>query len=142
MSDVANIWGLEGWSELAHTLQPLIERDFYGKLPNESITPPDLLSARYTTAARDEITLEFDQPVVWHEALIREFYLDDKGGEVVTGSASGNVITLKLNAPQAETASKITYLKERDWSQARLILGTNGLAALTFCDVPIAPSNK
>jgi hypothetical protein len=47
---------------------------------------------------------------------------------------------LKLKAPQA--ATKITYLKERDWSQDRLILGTNGLAALTFCDVAIAPPKR
>lgn len=128
---------LEGWSELARTLQPLIERDFYAKPPTESITPPALRSVRYTTATRDEVAIEFDQPVVWHDELPREFTLDDKAGEVVSGSAAGNVITLKIKASQA--ATKLTYLKERDWSQDRLILGTNGLAALTFCDVTIAP---
>jgi hypothetical protein len=128
---------LEGWSELARTLQPLIERDFYAKQPTESITPPALRSSRYTNAAQDEIAVEFDQPVVWHDELPREFTLDDKAGEVVSGSAAGNVITLKIKASQA--ATKLTYLKERDWSQDRLILGTNGLAALTFCDVTITP---
>jgi hypothetical protein len=128
---------LEGWSELARTLQPLIERDFYAKPPVESITPPALRSVRYTTAAQDEVAIEFDQPVVWHDELPREFTLDDKAGEVVSGSAAGNVITLKIKGSQ--TATKLTYLKERDWSQDRLILGTNGLAALTFCDVTIAP---
>jgi hypothetical protein len=129
---------LEGWSELARTLQPLIERDFYAKKPAESITPPALRSVRYTTSAQDEIAVEFDQPVVWHDGLSREFYLDDKAGEVASGSSSVNVIMLKLKGTQ--TASKITYLKERDWKQDRLILGTNGLAALTFCDVGIAPA--
>jgi hypothetical protein len=135
---------LEGWSEFARLIQPLIERDFHGKKPAGSITPPDLRSARYTSAARDEVALEFDQPVMWHDALIREFYLDDKAGAVASGSASGNVITLKLKGPQ--TATKITYLKERDWSQDRLLLGTNSLAALTFCQVPLgqgqAPADR
>jgi hypothetical protein len=131
---------LEGWSELARMIQPLIERDFYGQHPTESITPPDLRTVRYTTAAQDEISLEFDQPVVWNDDLLRDLYLDDKSGEVTSGSASGNVITLKLKSPQS--ASKITYLKERDWSQDRLILGANGLAALTFCDVAISPPQK
>ena len=60
--------------------------------------------------------------------------------EVASGKASGNVITLKLKSLQA--ATRITYLKERDWSQDRLILGANGLAALTFCDVAIFPSQN
>jgi Concanavalin A-like lectin/glucanases superfamily/Carbohydrate esterase, sialic acid-specific acetylesterase/Domain of unknown function (DUF2341) len=130
---------LEGWSELARTLQPLIERDFYGKEPAESITPPALRSVRYTTTAQDEIAVEFDQPVVWHDELAREFYLDDQAGAVASGSGSANTITLKLKKV-AQTASKLTYLKERDWSQNRLILGSNGLAALTFCEVGIARS--
>ncbi|MFT5465064.1 MAG: hypothetical protein ACI8UO_000150 [Verrucomicrobiales bacterium] len=127
---------LEGWGEFARLIQPMIERDFYGVVPDGSISPPDLLQASFTSAARDEITLEFDQPVVWHDALFREFYLDDEPGEGVSGSASGNVITLKLKA--ATTATTITYLRERDWSQDRLIRGTNGIAALSFCEAPIA----
>ena len=142
---------LEGWSELARTIQPLIERDFYGQQPADSITPPDLRSARYTSAAQDEIALEFDQPVVWQDSLVREFHLRDDSpedpsapvssdSEVTSGSASGNVITLKLKSPQR--ATRITYLKERDWSQDRVLHGANGLAALTFCDVPIAPARN
>jgi len=116
----------------------MIERDFYGVIPDTSLAPPDLRRARFNAAAKDEIALEFDQPVAWHEALVREFYLDDNSGEVVSGRAAGNVITLQLKrTPSA--ATKITYLKERDWSQDRLLMGANGLAALTFCDVEIEP---
>jgi hypothetical protein len=126
---------LAGWGEFARLIQPLIERDVYGIAPNGSITPPDLRRVRYTSAERDEIALEFDQPVVWHNGLAREFYLDDQSGGIASGSAAGNVVLLKLKA--ASSAGKITYLKERDWSQERLIVGANGLAALTFCDVLI-----
>jgi hypothetical protein len=56
---------------------------------------------------------------------------------VTSGSASGNVVTLKLKSKQG--ATRITYLKERDWSQDRVLRSPNGLAALTFCDVPIEP---
>jgi hypothetical protein len=69
--------------------------------------------------------------------LIREFYLDNKPGEITSGKVSGNFIILKLKAPSA--ATNITYLRERDWSQDRLLLGTNGLATLTFCEVAIEP---
>jgi hypothetical protein len=128
---------LDGWAEFARLIQPMIERDFYGVVPDDSITPPDLRRARFTGATKDEIALEFDQPVEWRDPLASQFYLDGAAGEVASGSVSGNVITLKLKAPSA--ATKITYLKERDWSQDRLILGANGIAALTFCDVEIEP---
>ena len=45
------------------------------------------------------------------------------------------MLTLKLKGPS--TATKITYLKESAWSQDKLVIGANGIAALTFCDVPL-----
>ena len=117
-------------------MQPLIERDTYGKVPADSITAPNLRKAYFTTAAKDAIALEFDQPVVWDDVLLKEFLLDEAGEKVASGSASGNVMTLKLKAP--ESAKTISYLKELNWSQEKLIWGANGIAALTFCEVPIA----
>ncbi|MBL8762085.1 MAG: hypothetical protein JNL50_12365, partial [Phycisphaerae bacterium] len=43
---------------------------------------------------------------------------------------------LKLKAPS--TARHITYLKEAKWSQDLLLVGENGIAALTFCEVPVS----
>lgn len=126
---------LEGWSEFARLSQPLIDRDVYGVVAKGSITPPNLRRVGFTSTARNELVLEFDQPVVWHDDLVREFYLNDESGAVASGTATDHIITLKLKA--ASSATKIAYLKERDWSQDRLIVGTNGLAALTFCDVVI-----
>lgn len=130
---------LVGWSELARMIHPMIERDFYGKQFSESITPPALCSVRYTTKAQNEIAIEFDQPIVWEDALIRDFYLDNEAEEVISGSVKENVLLLKLN--ESGKATRLTYLKERDWNQDRLLLGTNGLAALTFCDVTIGRSD-
>jgi hypothetical protein len=127
---------LAGWSEFAHMIQPLIERGFYGKPPVGSITPPDLKHAYYTSDARDAIALEFDQPVVWKDALASEFYLDGQNGVVASGAVAGNVLTLMLK--QASTAETITYLDSKSWSQDRLLDGANGIAALTFCEVPIS----
>ena len=129
---------LIGWAEFARLIQPLIERDIYGKKPAESITPPDLKQAYYASARKDEIILEFDQPVIWMNSLAGQFYLDGEKGKVASGAVSGNVLTLKLNG--ASAAQKITYLKESQWSQNDLVIGSNGIAALTFCDVPLAPA--
>ena len=128
---------LAGWAEFARLLQPLIERDHYGKIPAASITPPNLRLAFYVGIGNDAISLEFDQPVVWADALAGQFYLDGEKGRVASGSVAGNVLTLRMRA--AFAARTITYLKEIAWSQDTLLNGANGIAALTFCEVPILP---
>ncbi len=127
---------LVGWSEFVRLMQPLIERDTYGRKVLEPITAPDLRRAYYTNSAKNAITLEFDQPVIWMDSLASQFYLDDAKDLIDKGTVSGNVITLQLKNPA--NASKITYLKELNWNQNDLLFGKNGIAALTFCDVPIA----
>ncbi len=46
-----------------------------------------------------------------------------------------NTVILFLKEPS--TAGKITYIKEANWNQDRLLLGNNGIAALTFAEVEI-----
>lgn len=124
-----------GYAEIARLICPLVERDNYGLVTPASITPPNLNRAYYAGSKKDEIVLEFDQPVKWDDALVSEFYLDGQKGKVVSGSTAGNAVTLKLAGPS--TAQALTYLDSESWSQQRLLRGANGLAALTFCEVPI-----
>ncbi len=124
-----------GYAEIARLICPLVERDNYGKIFTTWITPPDLKRAYYASDKRDEIVMEYDQPVKWDNALVNEFYLDGESGMVAPGTVSGNLVTLKLTA--ASPAQKLTYLDSKSWSQSRLLRGENGIAALTFCDVPI-----
>jgi len=127
---------LDGWSVFARRIQHLIERDFYGLEADGPITAPNLLRAYYTDAARRSIALEFDQPVVWDDPLAGQFYLDDAKGCVVGGRVTGNVLTLRLREPAV--FERITYLKEESWAQDNILIGKNGMAALTFCNVPIS----
>ena len=126
---------LGGWAEFARMVQPIIERDHYGLKPTKPITAANLRKATYAT--QDTIALEFDQLVVWADALAGQFYLDGEKDKVASGSVTGNVLTLKLKGKEASAAQRITYLKETAWSQDSLLNGANGLAALTFCEVPI-----
>ena len=128
---------LVGWSEFARTIQPLMERDFYGKIPTTSITPPNLRRASFVDGTNSAIALEFDQPVVWTEALASQFYLDGVKDKVSAGSVTGNVLTLTVKG--ASAAQQVTYLKEVSWNQDTLLVGVNGIAALTFCEVGIEP---
>ncbi len=126
---------LAGYAEFARLLRPLLERDFYGKVPTASITAPNLRRASLGNTPRDRIVLEFDQPVVWQKALASQFYLDGASGQIVDGTTAGNTLTLRLTA--ATAARTITYLDSRHWQPGNVLRGENGIAALSFCRVPI-----
>ena len=130
---------LDGYAQFAKLIRPLVERDLYGVQPTASITAPDLRQARFASAAHDAIDLEFDQPVVFADALANQFHLDGKG-KVVAGTVTGN--TLRLHLDNAAETRTITYLQSRRWKADNVLRGTNGIAALTFCSVPIAETGK
>jgi len=126
-----------GYAEMARLMAPLVDRDCYGTVFAEPVTAPDLLAARYAGPGRDEIVLEFGQPVVWEAATVSELRLDGEPGKVLSGRASG--ATLRLAVAPGSTAATITYLVDRQWHPDRVLRGTNGIAALSFHAVPIAP---
>ena len=76
------------------------------------------------------------QPIEWDDGLCGQFSVDGTTGVVTSGKVAGNVLTLQLKTPGGRT---LTYLDSKNWSQKTLLRGTNGLAALTFCAVPITP---
>ncbi|HWE03620.1 MAG TPA: DUF2341 domain-containing protein [Tepidisphaeraceae bacterium] len=126
-----------GYAEFARLICPLVERDNYGKSFPMSITPPNLLRASFASDKKDAIEMEFDQPVKWDDALASQFYVNGERGKIAGGSVSGNRVTLKLVEPSV--ATKLTYLDSKTWSQKTLLKGDNGMAALTFFEVPILP---
>ncbi|MCU1274587.1 MAG: putative protein of unknown function acetylesterase, partial [Bryobacterales bacterium] len=71
-------------------------------------------------------------------SLATQFYLDGEGEKVTSSTGTGNVVTLKLGA--ASKARKLSYLDSRSWSQKNLLRGENGIAALTFYEVPLLPA--
>ena len=112
-----------------------MERDLYHRKFNEPIGPASLKRASFKNSQRDEVVLEFDYPIKWADSLVSQFHLDGEAKQVVAGAANANQITLKLKGP---TKSKtVTYLDSANWNPDNLLYGQNGLAAFTFCDVPI-----
>ena len=128
---------LIGWAQFANLVQPQMEQVHYGRKFDAPVSAANLQRA---SVAGDTVRLEFDQPVLWQDTLAGQFYLDGEKDKVASGSVSGNVLTLKLKEPT--TASKITYLKEIAWSQDKLLMGANGIAALTFCNVVLEVGNN
>jgi hypothetical protein len=121
---------LADFERMGLSMAPLVEHDIYGRIFDQPVTAPDLQQACYTTDKKDEIALEFDQPMSWDDELASQFHLDAQQGKVTAGAASGNVVKLKLAAP--DTAKTITYLVDRRWDPKNLLCGQNGIAALTF----------
>jgi hypothetical protein len=133
---------LEGYAQMGRLMAPLVERDVYGLVPAQPVTALNLRRAWYTTAARDEIALDFGQPVSWNPESVSNLYLDDAPAPIRSATVEGDIVTLALAAPSQ--AATITYLRGRDWDgkPANLLRGANGIAALTFCDVPLEAPAK
>jgi len=125
----------EGYVEIAEAMLPLVQMHHYGRKPGQPVTPPNLVSASYTSEKMNEVALVFDQPMGWLSESANELYLDGQRGMVASGRCDGNAITLKLTEPS--TAKTIKYVAGGSWQQERVMRGKNGIAALTFCDVPI-----
>jgi len=126
----------EGYRVMAQLILPLVNQYNYGIASETSITPPDIKAAYYTSERQDEIALEFDQVVTWEADVVGRFYVDGEAQKVLSASDFGRIIILKLADPSV--AKEITYVKGGVWRENQSIIrGTNGIAALTFCDVSI-----
>lgn len=126
-----------GYAEFARLMTPLVEHQIYHRPFAQPITPPNLKRAGFISDQRDELALEFDQDVIWSDTLTSQFHLDGEPKAIASGTATGNTLRLKLKNPSKST--KLTYLDSAAWNPDNLLYGKNGLAALTFCEVPIQP---
>ena len=128
---------MEGYAQLAQLMSPLVEQDNYGLIPAKEITAPNLRRAYFTIAARNEIALDFGQPMAWKDECKAWIYLDGVAAPISAGKVSGNVITLQLASPSS--AGSIAYLSGKHWDGRpdKLVYGANGIAALAFSAVTI-----
>ena len=126
----------EGYAAMARQLFPLVNQYNYGAKPKTSVTAPNIKSVSYAGARKDEIKLVFDQDVKWSEDIIGRFDLDDDSAQVAAVGGAGRIITLKLTGPSV--AKSLSYVRGGKWRQEDAIIrGSNDIAALTFCEVPI-----
>lgn len=126
----------EGYAAMARQLFPLVNQYNYGAKPKTCVTAPNIKSVSYAGARKDEIKLVFDQDVKWSEDIIGRFDLDDDSTQVAAVGGAGRVITLKLAGPSV--AKSLSYVRGGKWRQEDAIIrGSNDIAALTFCEVPI-----
>ncbi|MBL8029173.1 MAG: Ig-like domain-containing protein [Fibrobacteres bacterium] len=149
-------WNTEGYRAIADKIYKCVARDFYKSGDTIGITPPNILRAYYSTAAKDHITLLFDQPTFWRDSLghkLKDYFaLDSAYQQVDSGweDPDFNRIVLKLKTPS--NATKITYLTAGFYlpgDRAGIATGTaptymgpflfnaRRIGALSFHEVPI-----
>ncbi len=131
-----------GYQNVADRTLALMKQRYYGVVPPQPVTAPNLKRAHFTTSTRNEIALEFDQDMSWNTFSKANYYLDKAPDKISSGSASGKIVKLQLTV-QAAATSTLDYLQDDRWnfgeSTSSLLYGANTLPALTFADVPIAP---
>ena len=129
-----------GYAEFARLIGRLVDQDLYGVRFETPVTPPDLVRITLQGTNRDELRLDFTQPVVWDNRMTDQFHLDAPGETVLSGAGNGSAVILKLSRP---TRSKtLSYVDGQSWSQSKLLRGANGIAALSFSEVPIQPHSN
>ncbi|MEI6655875.1 MAG: DUF2341 domain-containing protein, partial [Verrucomicrobiota bacterium] len=133
-------FNIPDYEKMGLSMAPLLARDMYGVVPAAALNGPNLQHAWFTTAAHNEIVLEFDLNMAWNNLSSANFFLDRVGGKVTSGSATGKIVKLQLNG--ASTALTIAYVVDQYWdaNADNLLKGTNHLAALSFYAVPLADS--
>jgi len=114
-----------GWSDLGSRFHQV---DFL-----EASLPARNSSGKASSEAQN-------QPMSWSDLSLPNWYLNDAGGQVSSGNASGNVVTLQLTAAAPADAT-LDYLQDASWNHTTdtgaLLFGANGIPVLTFADVPI-----
>jgi hypothetical protein len=137
-------FSIAGYENMADRTLLVANHRYYGIVPPAPVTAPILQRAYFTSAARTAIALVFDQAVSWNSFSTANYYVDNVGGKVTSGSASGNVVTLQLNSAAATTAT-LDYVNDNFWnfgeSTSSLLYGANTIPALTFADVAIEPAS-
>ncbi len=115
---------VEGYKKIASDVFKLVSRDFYGSTDTLQITSPNVQKVYYSTVAKDEITILFDnsQKMVWtpdstnkqddgtpRKYFMKDYiYLNNAADKIISGRAENNKIILKTSGYTGNQT--LTYL--------------------------------
>lgn len=74
--------GHGGYTELGNNIYRIVARDIFGSRDTAGIKPPEIQRAYFTSAARNRVALEFDQPVYWNAKKDSVTYLNENSAPV------------------------------------------------------------
>lgn len=117
-------YSIDGYKKIATDVFKLVARDFYGASDTLQITSPNVQKVFYSTVAKDEITILFEdsQKMIWtadstykqDDGTLRKYfmkdyiYLNNATDKVLSGRAENNKIILKTSGYTVNQT--LTYL--------------------------------
>ncbi|CAG5071790.1 hypothetical protein DYBT9623_03776 [Dyadobacter sp. CECT 9623] len=153
-------YSLAGYQEMGRRFFEFIQPMYYGSTDTSNVACPDVQKVFYSSEKKDEIKLYFDagQSLVWPKDTLVEdvkgskflkglkdvFFFDGdetKPADITSGTASKNVVILKLNS--ASAAKNLTYLpaykgEKVDTYYGPFLKNKRDLGAFSFQELPIA----
>ncbi|MGM9824882.1 MAG: sialate O-acetylesterase [Paludibacteraceae bacterium] len=143
-----------GYERLYGQYATIIQRDLYGREYTQPITSPQVQSVRYN-AQQTEITMTFDQPMVWPEVMwnrdMKDYFFDERGQQIPVSEGlvnPSNACEVVLRLTSRCTATHLTYGPDNYvYSTTRgmdtlyvdpWLRNEQGFAAVTFDRYPIA----
>jgi hypothetical protein len=138
-----------GYKMMGEWIYGLISRDFYNSNDTLNITPPKIQNIFYSPGTQNEITMVFDQPVLWPAdtlgATLKDYiYLvGDTFGTTIDSGYVQNNDSVILQLSGSSNATEITYIPNSTYNGSSTIYegpwleNTRGVGALTFYRFPI-----
>jgi hypothetical protein len=137
---------VSGYQTLAGYLYKQVSREMFNASQPVTADPPDIVNAVFTNSDNTELSLIFNQPVVWPAIFngnnLKDYFYLNTPVTVVSGSVSGDTVKLQLSAPT--NAYKISYLPNQYYNNTTTtydgpwLTSPATVGALSFYSFPVS----
>ena len=99
-----------GYQNVADRTLALMKQRYYGVVPPQPVTAPNLKRAYFTTSTRNEIALEFDQDMSWNTFSKANYYLDNFPRRAAGGNLVGCLVEVVVRLGKGVPAHVLVEL--------------------------------
>ncbi|MEP7263849.1 MAG: sialate O-acetylesterase [Bacteroidota bacterium] len=139
-------FNVAGYQIVAKNLYRQVSRDLFSASQPVTADPPDVVNAVFSNSNNTELTITFNQDVVWPALFngndLKDYFYLNAPVTVVSGSSSGNIV--KLNLSGTSNAFKVSYLPNQYYNNTLVnydgpwLTGMDNIGALSFYSFPVS----